>query len=78
MEWPISCVTTYSTSRPIKESGSGSDCARSSSGPTWMKYQFFCSSMMLWYMLTSPFRIWPERGSTICPPVAFATVEGRQ
>ncbi len=78
MEWPISWVTTYSTSLPMSESGSGNDRARSSSGPTWMKYHSFCSSMMLWYMLTSPFRISPERGSTIWPPVALATVDGRQ
>jgi hypothetical protein len=62
----------------MSESGRGSDRARSSSGPAWMTYQFFCSSMMLWYMLTSPFRISPERGSTTWPPVALATVEGRQ
>ena len=37
--WPTSCATTYSSSRPIRSSGSGSFCARGSSGPTCTKYQ---------------------------------------
>ena len=37
--WPTSCATTYSSSRPIRSSGSGSFWARGSSGPTCTKYQ---------------------------------------
>ena len=45
---PTSCATTYCISSPIRSSGSGSFCARGSSGPTCTKYQFARRFMTLW------------------------------
>ena len=45
---PTSCATTYSNRRPISSSGSGSFCARGSSGPTCTKYQSRARFITLW------------------------------
>ena len=46
--WPTSCAATYSTSRPMSASGSGSVFARGSSGPACTKYQSRTRFMTLW------------------------------
>ena len=76
--WPTSCAATYSISRPMRSSGSGSVLARGSSGPTWTKYQFRARFITLWWNWMSLSMISPLRGSLMCGPEAFSVVDGSQ